>query len=247
MNDAISSSDVTAFPTADSLCEECGYALRGLVSTGDCPECGKAIELSNPVHRQGLPWQRRATFRNGFRTVKAIITSPRAAFDSMIVASPSGAAGTARFTASHNRKERLFLFLIAMLAAAIYSYCVRIIGTHRDSDQIILAPIMLVILTYIEALGVTYFSRKRGWRVPWRLAERIVCYASIGWLPAMFVVPPLILLQGQTPFLPAWASWIPLRGELTDWLLIAVVGGVASLWFESLVWLGVRRLRYANG
>jgi hypothetical protein len=38
-----------------------------------------------------------------------------------------------------------------------------------------------------------------------------------------------------------------LRGELTDWLLIAVVGGVASLWFESLVWLGVRRLRYANG
>lgn len=172
-----------------------------------------------------------------------MIVSPRAAFDAMIIPAATTPVGQ---RPSSNNTSRILLILVAILAAIFYGQWVRWIGSHRDGGQVIVAPLLLILLTYTEAIGVTYFARKRGWRVPFRLAERIVCYASIGWLPAMIVLPPLIILQGQTPFLPAWASWIPLRGELTDWLLIAIVGGVASLWFESLVWLGVRRLRFAN-
>lgn len=173
-----------------------------------------------------------------------MLLSPRAAFDAMII---PGAASNGGPPSLGRHSERWLLFLVAMIAAIIYGRYVRWIGSSRDSIHVFLAPMLLVVLTYIEAIGVTFFARKRGWRVPWPLAQRIVCYASIGWLPAMVVLPPLIILHGQAPFLPRWATWIPLRGELTDWLIIAAVGGITSLWFETLVWLGVRRLRFANG
>ena len=243
MKDHIESGEAHLFPGHDSLCESCGYSLRDLHRSGDCPECGRLIGLSDPARRTGLPWQQRRSVRNWVASCALMVVRPLYAFDRMRV----GAVAPGSIPdPSGIRHARFFLAFMAALAGVVYWRLSVVITGQSAWLSSLLAPVVLIVLTYIEAMGITYFARKHDWRVPWPLAQRIVCYASVGWLPAMVLLPPLILLQDQAPFLPRWATWIPLRGELTDWLIIVIVGGIASLWFETLVWLGVRRLRFAN-
>lgn len=55
MSDEIKSSSGSAGAsmTADRRCYQCGYALRGLATTGRCPECGADYD---PGSRQLEPW-----------------------------------------------------------------------------------------------------------------------------------------------------------------------------------------------
>lgn len=104
----------------------------------------------------------------------------------------------------------------------------------------------VVVLSYIEALGVVFFSRRRGWRTPFVLAERVACYSSIAWVPAAGVMGLAMVFYGRgsidrwmTGLLGAWEPWQTLG-------LLVLVGAVAMLWFEFLVWVGVRQTKYAN-
>lgn len=104
----------------------------------------------------------------------------------------------------------------------------------------------VLIMTYIEAVGVTFFSRRRGWRVPFKLAERVTCYASVGWVIAAIGLAPLVGLY-EAGVLRAWVigavgHWDPDY----RWLLGAVGFGGAVLFFETLVWTGVRKVRFGN-
>ncbi len=104
----------------------------------------------------------------------------------------------------------------------------------------------VVFLTYIEAFGVAYFSRKRGWRVPWPLAERVACYAAIGWVPAAIILWKLndLILDGSIKHW--WPQQLGPWTLRTEVLVLTLAGGIGILWFETLVWLGVRQVRYAN-
>jgi len=104
----------------------------------------------------------------------------------------------------------------------------------------------LYLLTYIEAVGVVFFSRKRRWRVPFRLAERLVCYASIGWIPTAWVMGlAWVLYRGSDinrwmyQLLGVWGPWQSVE-------LLILIGAVSMMWFEVLVWVGVRQTKYAN-
>ena len=109
-----------------------------------------------------------------------------------------------------------------------------------------LAVNAVLIMTYVETLGVTFFSYRRGWRVPFATAERVACYASVGWVPATVVMAGIHLAL-ETRTLQRW--WLIHFSQWTaDYTLglWAVGFGLAILGFESLVWLGVRRVRYGN-
>lgn len=106
--------------------------------------------------------------------------------------------------------------------------------------------VSLYLLSYIEVLGVVYFARRRGWRVPFGLAERLVCYSSIGWIPAAVVMGLALdwyvagdIDRWMRGLLGVWGTWQSVE-------LLVLVGAVAMLWFELLVWIGVRQTKYAN-
>lgn len=223
-----------AFPVRDSLCEHCGYPLQGLNPTGDCPECGTPIAASDPSHRTGLPWQNRMSFTSWLQTAWWIAARPTQAF------------GLLRLGGS-NTHEQCFLLIHALVIAAGWAA----FAWWRDGRWFaialhgVIALMAVCMMTYIEVLGVTYFSWRRGWRVPWALAERIACYASPAWIPAATVLAAFSMMERASVFAPLLSRLGP--HAATGYLIGNVVLlGVSMLGFETLVWIGVRRTRFAN-
>jgi len=235
------------FPGEDDLCESCGYPIKGLAPDGDCPECGSPVDASHPKHR---------TESAGYcKTVLRIATKPKPTFRAMRLCGDM-------------RRARWFLFVNSLLAATVFS--VFLLGpvtvvesvarllTHPDGlhvpsieDAIFGWPSVLVavpILTYIEVLGVTWFSRKRGWRVPLRHAERVACYASVGWLPGAAVLGVVMNLSQSWAIENLWAALggNPVYGPDASWGAVFLAGVAAMLGFETLVWVGVRQVKFAN-
>ncbi|MEZ6192514.1 MAG: hypothetical protein R3C45_14660 [Phycisphaerales bacterium] len=155
-----------------------------------------------------------------------------------------------------NHTARLFLLLIASLVGLIWAYMVwaRLLPSWSRRPSVMVALVggelvfvSVIVLTYVEALGVTYFSRRRGWRVPFRLAERLVCYCAIGWVPVAIIMGITMRFYADgrldgwmSSLLGVWGPWQSLE-------LLVLIGAVSLLWFETLVWIGVRQTKYANG
>ncbi len=222
-----------AFPGPRSLCEHCGYRLRGLSADQACPECGQAVSNSSPVHRPGLPWQRGAGVGNWLTTALLLWFRPGIGFRRLRV---SGS----------NLRDRIFLltFVIGLGVGVYWVFAIQ--GVREPWIWGLAVVIGVPAATYTEVLGVWFFSRKRGWRAEFALAERIACYAAVGWVPAI-VLMALAQLAAEKGYLMRY--WNPKWGPYTlaaDVILSAVLLGVSVLWFETLVWLGVRKTRYAN-
>ncbi len=223
-----------AHPPHVLLCETCGYPQPSAPHTPDaaCPECGRPLADSHPGRRPGVAWQHRTSPRAWARTAAALARSPSRFFDTLSTRGGPGA-------------DRLYLLINASLAGLIAGGLTA--GLHHRSaltaSLIGMATAKgALLLSYTEAAGLWFFSRRHGWRVPFARAERIVAYASIGWLPAAAVLTaaaPATYSLGQQQL----STTPPLLGPL---LLLGLLGGLAGLAFETLTWVGVRRLRYAN-
>jgi hypothetical protein len=224
------------YPGPDTLCEACGYALKGLRAEGACPECGLAIAESSPDIRTGPAWQARTTPANALRVAIDLASGPHRFFRTM------RADGS-------NVPPRLFLLLVATLIGLGWYLAVAAFSRTSPFWAVVQGLIVcdsVILLSYIEALGVVYFSRRRGWRVPVRLAERLACYSAIGWVPAAALMWGAIRLVANGSIdhwmrrlLSAWEPWQSLA-------LLVLVAAIAMLWFEVLVWIGVRQTRHAN-
>lgn len=227
----------SCFPNPDTLCEDCGYVLHGLSAEGDCPECGLAIKESSPDRRTGPLWQDRPGPQAGFNIVIALMLNPKRFFRTMRVDGSNGF-------------PRLFMLLAALGIGLVWFWLAwGLSNSVFPVWAVVQAGIVgasVVVLSYIEALGVAFFSRRRGWRVPMRLAERIVCYCSIAWAPAAGVMGIVLFFHSRgsidlvmTRLLGTWEAWQSIG-------LMVLVGALAMLWFETLVWIGVRQTRHAN-
>ena len=227
------------YPGPDTLCEACGYSLKGLSPDGGCPECGLAIEASSPSHRDGPTWHVHPGPRAAFEIATGVLLNPNGFFRRMRV------DGT-------NVNARLFLLMTVTGIGLIWFAMAKLLfllgGFVLPTALVegMLIGSLLLVLSYIEALGVVYFSRRRGWRVPVKLAERVVCYSAIGWVPAVFVMAWVVLkvMDGSLDrwmqsLLGAWEAWQSMA-------LLVLIAAVAMMGFEVLVWLGVRQVKYAN-
>ncbi len=224
------------FPNPDTRCEDCGYVLQGLSAEGGCPECGLAIRASSPEHRTGPLWQERPGPRAGLDILVSLIRNPKPFFRTMRVD-------------GSNVYPRLFLLLTAMGIGVGWYIGARWVYRPGPGPALIQTGIVVlsvVVLSYIEAVGVVYFSRRRGWRVTYRMAERIVCYCSIAWAPAAGVIGGALMLNADGGIDRAMKSLIGVWGAWQSIELMVLIGAVAMLWFEILVWIGVRQTRHAN-
>ncbi len=148
-----------------------------------------------------------------------------------------------------NFRDRLYLasFVVGLGLAVWLGLRSYGVGLRQARLWFVIVITGVPVATYTEALGVAFFSRRaRGWRVPFELAERVACYAAVGWVPAILLMTVAQVLVDRGYVLdwwnPAWGRYT----LLTDVILSSVLFGVSILWFEMLVWLGIRKVRFAN-
>ena len=117
--------------------------------------------------------------------------------------------------------------------------------------------LLLLGLTTLETLGLRTFGRQRGWRVTRNVAWTVCAHASFGWVVggllamlshALSLTPP-----GQAGLLKM-LGWIDEnfgyfnfagRG-LQEWLPRCLGLFLGMLVFETVVYFGIRRCRFAN-
>lgn len=235
---------VPCFPNDDALCERCGYPLRGMAIEAVCPECGLAVEESSPAKRDRPLSPSGLLSVSYWRILGLVLSRPRNTFRSMPID-------------GSNRRPFVFLLWTSLLAGLLYSgigFAAEIVITQpqKVEENIFRAVLRflvifnsVVVLTHIEMLGVAAFSRRRGWRVPMHLAFRVCCYASVAWVPGVALAS-----MGM--------SWLQFNGVGEPWFerLVGLVrvgwmlyGGLfilSLMWFETLVWMGVRQVKFAN-
>ncbi len=235
----------TGVTDATLLCEQCGYVLEGLDAGGACPECGQKIAESLPSRRMGTPFQVSPGWRGFLRQCRMLMLRPAELFVRMRVESDPNA---------------LLFFLSSALAAMSLVgpivIFVALLGSSME-DRIIglAAPLFLwfpalfafMFLMWLERIGVVFFSRKRGWRVSKPVAAAICANAAPSWIAASVLanvgVGLMLLVQQVMYDLPrGWHPWAE-----TAAAAMPVLGFIAGmLVFETLVYIGVRRCKYAN-
>lgn len=235
------------------LCESCGYEIANLPADAPCPECARPARHSHPDRRTGSPWQQRPTIRSWILTNFLMLRHPRRTFDIIQM----------------NSRGRFSLLLINLLLAGLLC-ALPWIGTligdpvrnARDASPLlryalflrstflgsIAIAFILFALTAIEAYGIMFFGRRRAWRVTPPIAWQICAHASIGWvLAAAFTLLSLAIYLNLSYF--GVSGWFDNLNRTSTFLLAAVplLGFFTGmLVFETLVYTGMRRCRFAN-
>lgn len=229
------------------LCETCGYPVEGLPPEGNCPECGRAIRSSLPEARKGTPWDRGPSLRSWLVTGWMVVRRPRQTFEKVrIVGGPLGSLFFCNAAVG------------ALLAVGPLLLFIRTIGHVQpelgitDLSLAVLGPVswaaltgLVVLLTSIERMGLRVIGRAHGWRITPAHTASVCTYASYGWaiagafLGAVSLTPLSVEARTLSNLLgTGWQLW-----SLSLYPVAALAG---LLIFETLVYIGVRRCKFAN-
>lgn len=226
------------------LCERCGYVLEGLDRDAACPECGLAIVQSRPERRTGSPWERRPSLLNYLRTAWWFTAAPRRSFDQLSFRDQPGAG---RLLLAHAAAAGGLMSLCAFAWAGD--------GNNPGTPFAVLATVSafigIVVLSELEMAGARLIGRKHGWRLTRPIVRGIVAHAAVGWCVAglltglglrfTWITRSALNMQpdARSPWWYEWVWWA--------WSLSPLFGFVLGmLVFETLVYLGMLRCRFAN-
>ncbi len=237
------------------LCERCGYVIEDLPREGPCPECGTPIAESLPERRPGSPWQRWPGLVSWWRTTGVLLSHPHSAWSDICIEPVRASFGRVNTWVS-----TLLIGSVAATRLARQQHYPRYgppeawppISVVWFSAFIIIAPLTLLaiaVLSQIEASGIQFFGKRRGWRITPTAADAICGHASIGWLigallwgagalavDSGLVARVLTSVDFADPYISAWIrALLPASGFFVGLLI-----------FEFLVYFGVRRNRFAN-
>ncbi len=223
------------------LCETCGYVLEGLDHAVNCPECGTPIAESLPeLVRPGSLWQQSPSFKSLLQTYVLMLSHPCNTLDRVrIDARSSGSleGWTVLLSASVVVMPFIVFFVARILKepnpAGRTLVQDAVMGIVMVGVMFMTACLVLLILTGIERVGIRSFGRIHKRRITSAVATTVCAHASVGWLTGSMLFASIMLL-GLT------LGTRPMVGVALFCLLLGL------LHFEILVWLGVKRCRYAN-
>lgn len=228
------------------LCEGCGYHLRGLTRADACPECGRPILESLHSRRQGTPWQQKPSLVAWIDTMRSMLLAPRRFWDTVqIPDEPSRTSG-----------PNLMLAVVAICIVPGVQFAAMLemmqISYRRADASFFLIwitiTICILILLWVcirtEEIGCRVISRVHGWRVPRGAIRAIVDHATVGWAVGAIL---LIALTSTLLIVPRRSDDIYL-GIVMQLMLYTFLASVAIglIVFETLVYLGLRSMKYAN-
>lgn len=221
------------------LCESCGYDITSLEPAMNCSECGRPVASSLPESRRGSPFQNRPALGSLAATWWLALVRPSSLFDAIRIDPTS---------------SRLLLRTTLVIAGILLSP-----GPWTDFARIFhdapalawmfnvaVGTLALWILTRIEMIGIRTFGNRHGWRITPQVATAVCAHASVGWILTgiLFLVSVMLPFPNFSITLPAsFGAWSVNIGVIAAPTLALLVGLVV---FELLVYLGVRRCKYAN-
>jgi hypothetical protein len=249
------------------LCEGCGYPLDGHAADSLCPECALPVRESLSERRIGTPWQQAPSVRSLVSTAFATVLHPGATYHILRLRTDGTTRGLLGLYLSMAVLAPLAMWVTLGRSSGgtvTFWYMRPTQGTMGvasiTSDflvpqtwiQIALGvPLLtgtLLLLTWIETLGVRFFGRRRGWRITGPIAWSVCSHATIGWAigGVLHALSPL-LVRASRPLLDllAPATAVRVASELAMWTPV-VAFFIGMLIFEALVYVGVRACRYAS-
>jgi len=232
----------------DPLCEECGYDLRMAEMDGRCPECGKLVaESLSDDSRQRLSWETQPSLLNvsGVMTIlRHILLSPRAMFFGML---------TRAHQAQAQRWLLLWVTVVGMIAywsspATVLTGAIEL--TYRvfvgGIALAVVWAVLALMMVGIETAGITAFARWRGHKIEVASAAKVTAYTSP--LLVVWVILGSVQILGMLYWYSQNYSRVyGIRMEQFVFTLstaVAHIGGL--LWFELVVYRGVRAIQFAR-
>jgi len=236
----------------DLLCENCGYMLNGLPPSGNCPECGTAIDFSLSERlRQPPLWEiigdPRPKWHRFILTTAQVIFRPKRFYRSSTSRGQLGPAyGFARI---HWRISSLLLGLAAW--------------SHWDSYQRVFNYLrpepswlgLLLLLAFplgaflalsgtirLAARLTAWEAAYRGYRLPHGVVLRALYYHSAHLLPVASIA--FITCAGYDFLLRHW--WLQTTSEPVYLYILCGEVIVAAAYLFNTYWIGMRNLMYAN-
>lgn len=218
-----------SFPDEHSLCETCGYELRGLTADAMCPECGTAVRESDPaVRRKGLEFQRHLTPRTFFQTYRDLLIRPRSVFRAL------------RLDAGLSHE--LGFLLVSLAIASLLFQAVNWSGLILVPWWFALGFAVLSTLAILgDSIGTGILMRMKKWRVDPQLSRRVVCLASAAWFPVA-----LAFAFVMWAFQHGWQRPLEKMFPNGFYFFSAAVMILSMLGYEMLKYSGMRSVRYGN-
>jgi hypothetical protein len=232
------------------LCESCGYPLTGLPVEGRCPECGEPVADSLPQRRVGSPWQQRTGFAAWWRTGRESLLRPADLFACILIERRS----SGRLLYLNITTGASAIAVSILMSSAIRFPFVNPEGMTIRGALMLLGlamalttavSLLIAALVLIEAIGARIWGRRTRSRITAGVATAVCAHASVGWFIAG--------AGWASGFILLWATQkMGLFNDLPRWLrtalvIIPPVSLIVGLFiFESLVYIGIRRCRFAN-
>jgi hypothetical protein len=232
------------------LCEGCGYTLDGLPSTGQCPECGLAIQQSLEGSGRQLPaWEDPALAAGPFwrfiSTTASAVFRTRHFYQTL---------ATRRYDRSAYRFAQLHWALSASLLAAalsIHAYWFQVyqLGPKIPGGPWVFGGVMAV-LTYLMLWGTTRLAGRltaweaayRGLRLPLPVVLRGLYYHAAHYLPVALLGFGTVVMY----FVAIKLHWLRETTGVRYLLILCLEVVVGAGYLFKTYWTGMKSTMYAN-
>jgi len=229
----------------DVLCEGCGYTLNGLPETGNCPECGRAIEPSLGAGRGLSRFEIRPSFKSFIETTLAVLFAPRAFYETLAtrVDTPQAAV----FARWHRALASAVLFF------AVLSHTTTLgIGTNLQTNLplLVVACLGAPLLIYLSLAVVTRLAgwlssieaRYWGMRLPHAIVRRGLCFHAACYVPVALLAAGIV--WGYQVLVVTGAA----SEASVTWYLYTLCAAVivSAAYLFRMYWIAMKSMMYAN-
>jgi hypothetical protein len=236
----------------DILCENCGYMLNGLPTSGNCPECGSTIEISLSTTLRNPPlWELIGDSRPIW--LRFLITTAQIIFAPTRFYRTSTSRGEVKRAQQFATVHWIIWVLFTGLAAwAHWDWYERVID-RQSPPAPWLRPALLAALPVgiflatsatirLAAALTVWEAAYRGLRLPRPVVLRALYYHSAHFFPVALMA---LITCGGYDFLQRHGHF-QMTSEIAYLYILSLQIVLSAVYLFVTYWIGMRNVMYAN-